>query len=156
MLDDNNGAHLSENCCVRQIEEHLNLSVPLTVVFEYPTIRELAAHILYLLNTPEMHPIGAVPDMDTGASLAALAEAAQAAAGGDAPLPSPLLSAADKAVGVACSPAQMYFVDLQQVCSLSQAGFWAFGVDVCHLVNGKHVPNLPASALHWGEYSKCR
>lgn len=141
---------------MRQIEEHLNLSVPLTVVFEYPTIRELAAHILYLLNTPEMHPIGAVPDLDTGASLAALAEAAQAAAGGDAPLPSPLLSAADKAVGVACSPAQMYFVDLQQVCSLSQAGFWAFGVDVCHLVNGKHVPNLPASALHWGEYSKCR
>ncbi len=101
-----------------QIEEHLSLSVPLTVVFEYPTIRELAAHILYLLNTPAMHAIGESPDLDTGASLASLAEAAQsAAAGGDTVLPSPLLSAADKAAGVACSPAQMYFVTLQQVCA---------------------------------------
>lgn len=98
-----------------QIEEHLNLAVPLTVVFEYPTIRQLAGHILYLLITPETHPIGAQPEPDTGASLAELADAAAAAADGPGDAPSLLLSLADKAAGVVCSPAQMYFVSLQQV-----------------------------------------
>ncbi|CAL8464403.1 g3938 [Coccomyxa elongata] len=100
-----------------QIEEHLNLAVPLTVVFEYPTIRQLAGHILYLLNTPETHPIGAQPEPDTGASLAELADAAAAAADGPGDAPSLLLSLADKAAGVVCSPAQMYFVSLQQLAS---------------------------------------
>ncbi len=98
-----------------QIEEHLNLAVPLTVVFEYPTIRQLAGHILDLLITPETHPIGAQPEPDTGASLAELADAAAAAADGPGDAPSLLLSLADKADGVVCSPAQMYFVSLQQV-----------------------------------------
>lgn len=96
-----------------QIEEHLSLSVPLTVVFEYPTIRQLAVHILHLLNTPESLPIGAAPEKETGASLAALADAAAAGAGGNAA--ELLLTEADKAAGVPCSPAQMYFVALQQL-----------------------------------------
>jgi hypothetical protein len=100
-----------------QIEEHLGLAVPFTVVFEYPTIRQLAVHILYLLNTPEMLPIGTTPEK--GVSLTALAEAAQqvqCAVGEPAPsCGSVLLSTAAKAGGVPCSPAQLYFVSLQQV-----------------------------------------
>lgn len=52
--------------------------------------------------------------MCTGVSLTALAEAAQLGAlGGQAG--SPLLSEAAKAAGVPCSPAQLYFLALEQV-----------------------------------------
>lgn len=98
--------------------------MPFTVVFEYPTIRQLAAHILYLLNTPQTLPIGVAPEKETGASLTALAEAAQqlhgaADASAAAGFSSILLSAQAKAAGVPCSPAQMYFVTLQQVMPLA-------------------------------------
>ena len=118
--------------------------MPFTIVFEYPTIRQLAAHILYLLNTPSATPIGmAAEDNDSsGATLGALAEAAAraesggaaaregdsdgaAAGGGDGS--SLLLSAAAKAGGVPCSPAQMHFVTLQQV-GAAALGFVLFPV----------------------------
>ena len=52
--------------------------------------------------------------MCAGVSLTALAEAAQlGAVGGQAG--SPLLSEAAKAAGVPCSPAQLYFLALEQV-----------------------------------------
>ncbi len=50
-----------------QIEEHLGLQVPFTAIFQYPTLRKLAAHILHLLRTPESAPICALQDADTGA-----------------------------------------------------------------------------------------
>ena len=102
--------------------------MPFTVVFEYPTIRQLAAHILYLLNTPSAAPIGvaAEDESETGPTLGALAEAAARAEGAgaareadDSPAAgggeSVLLSAAAKAGGVPCAPAQMHFVTLQLV-----------------------------------------
>ncbi len=49
-----------------QIEEHLGLQVPFTAIFQYPTLRKLAAHILHLLRTPESAPISALQDVDTG------------------------------------------------------------------------------------------
>ena len=117
------GCSLAECCrfmcfCATQIEEQLGLAVPFTAVFEYPTVRQLAAHVLHLLNAPQMAASGAAPDQATSASLAALADAAAARRepGCSGSAGSILLSAADKAAGVACSPAQMYFVTLQQVC----------------------------------------
>lgn len=41
--------------------------MPFTVIFEYPTIRLLATHILYLLNTPDTSPIGTLLEADAGA-----------------------------------------------------------------------------------------
>ena len=40
-------------CTAPQIEEHLSLQVPFTVIFEYPTIRLLATHVLDLLTNPD-------------------------------------------------------------------------------------------------------
>jgi hypothetical protein len=100
-----------------QIEEQLGVAVPFTVVFEYPTLRLLAAHILRLLNTPAAGPIGVGSEEESGgASLAALADAAAAEESEGL-----LLSQAAKAAGVACAPAQMYFVSLQQVRGASVA-----------------------------------
>ena len=56
----------SDMGCAVQIEEHLGLQVPFTAIFQYPTLRQLAAHILHLLNTPESAPICALQDADTG------------------------------------------------------------------------------------------
>lgn len=42
-----------------QIEEHLGLALPFTAIFEYPTIRLLAEHLLLLLHSPSATPIGA-------------------------------------------------------------------------------------------------
>ena len=50
-----------------QIEEHLGLQVPFTAIFQYPTLRQLAAHILCLLRTPESAPICALQEAETGA-----------------------------------------------------------------------------------------
>ena len=54
-------------CCAAQIEEHLGLQVPFTAIFQYPTLRQLAAHILRRLSTPESAPICALQDAETGA-----------------------------------------------------------------------------------------
>jgi hypothetical protein len=87
----------------RQIEENLGLAVPFTVLFEYPTLRALAGHLLLLLHSPGAAPIGA--QAEQGLALGDLA----AAAAGEAP--ARLLLAADaKAAGVPCSPAQLFFV----------------------------------------------
>lgn len=42
-----------------QIEEHLGLYLPFTAIFEHPTLRALAAHLLLLLHSPGAAPIGA-------------------------------------------------------------------------------------------------
>ena len=89
------------------------MSVPFTVIFEYPTLRLLAEHVLRLLNTPATGPIGVAAEAEEGgATLNALAEASVRASGEG---PGLLLSQAAKAAGVACAPAQMHFVSLQQV-----------------------------------------
>jgi len=81
----------------------LGLAVPFTVLFEYPTLRALAGHLLLLLHSPGAAPIGA--QAEQGPSLGDLA----AAAAGEAP--ARLLLAGDaKAAGVPCSPAQLFFV----------------------------------------------
>lgn len=97
------------------------MALPFTVIFEYPTLRELAAHLLLLLHSPSAAPIGA--QADQGASLGDLADAADAAAAAAAELGAKveahgaelLLSPEAKALGVACSPAQMFFIAAHQV-----------------------------------------
>ena len=61
------GHPASDIWCALQIEEHLGLQVPFTAIFQYPTLRQLAAHILHLLRTPESAPISALQDASTGA-----------------------------------------------------------------------------------------
>ena len=51
--------HNEISCRTLQIEEHLGLNLPFTAIFEHPTLRALAAHLLMLLHSPGAAPIGA-------------------------------------------------------------------------------------------------
>ena len=96
-----------------QVEELLGVSIPFSVVFEQPTIRLLAGHLLRLISAPQAGPIGAGRNgcMGTDSTKSStLAELADAQPGSHL-----LLSSDAKAAGVACAPSQLYFVALQQV-----------------------------------------
>ena len=49
-----------------QVVDFLGVHVKYEALLTYPTLRELAKHILHLLNTPEICPIGAMARKDTG------------------------------------------------------------------------------------------
>ena len=49
-----------------QVVDFLGVHVKYEALLTYPTLRELAKHILHLLNTPEICPIGPMARKDTG------------------------------------------------------------------------------------------